>query len=295
MAREARSPNPNPRKPRFKVPPKSCDTHFHLYGPEDRFPCKASMYERYYTPSDQCTLAHYRALQEITGFERGVIITGNPNGRYNNDVTLDAIARSDGRMKGIAPIDCLIDQKALEHLAEGGIVGYRVQRQAMGSEFFFDAERTAERVRELGWHVEVHVQTLEESAELIDWLPGLRIPYVLDHLAAARPGRGPDDPLFRKVLDHLKDAEDCWVSLYGIYRLSAAGGPDYADMIPLVAALMEARPDRVIWGSNWPHAVTDVTPDDGDLIDFIPVAIPDPDHQRLVLVDNPARLYGWED
>jgi len=295
MVRRISPPMPNPRKPRFKVPPNSCDTHFHLYGPESKFPYKASIYERYYTPTDQCTFEHYRKLQQVTGFERGVIVTGNPNGRYNNDATLDAIARSNGRFKGVAPIDCLIDQKALERLAAGGIVAYRVQRQAIGSEFFFDAERTAERVRDLGWHVEVHVRSLEESAELIDWLPKLRIPYVLDSLAAARPARGVDDPHFQKVLRHLREAEDCWVSLYGIYRRSEEGAPNYSDMIPIVAALVEARPDRIIWGSNWPHAITDATPDDGDLVDFIPVAIPDPQHRKLVLVDNPAKLYGWAD
>ena len=139
------------------------------------------------------------------------------------------------------------------------------------------------------------MRSLEESAEFIEWLPKLRIPYVIDSLAVARPSRGVDDPHFLKVLDHLRDAEDCWVNLYGIYRLSEEGGPDYSDMIPIVAALIEARPDRVVWGSNWPHAITDETPDDGDLVDFIPAAIPDPRHQQLVLVDNPAKLYGWAD
>ena len=297
MARPIKPPKPNPRKPMFKVPPKSCDTHFHIYGPEDKFPYKASMYERYYTPTDQCTLEHYWRLQQVTGFERGVIVTGNPNGRYNNDVTLDAIARSNGRFRGIAPIDCLIDQKALERLAEDGIVGYRVRREAIGSEFFHDTERTADRVRDFGWHVEIHVRTIEESAELIDWLPKLRIPYVLDNLAVARPERGVNDRLFQKVLDHLRNAEHCWVNLYGFYRLSAEGdaGPTYSDVIPIAAALVEARPDRVVWGSNWPHAIVDTTPDDGDLVDFIPAAVPDRDHQQRVLVDNPAKLYGWND
>jgi 2-pyrone-4,6-dicarboxylate lactonase len=293
MVRAIRPPKSDPHRPRFKVPANACDTHFHLYGPEEKFPYKASMFERHYTPTDQCTLAHYQKLQKVTGFERGVIVTGNPNGRYNNDVTLDAIAQSGGQLKGIAPIDCLIDQKALERLAEGGIVGYRIQREQMGSEFRFDAERTADRVRDLGWHVEVHVGSLDDSAEFIDWLPELRLPYVLDRLAGARLADGVDDPRFRKVLDHFRDTDECWVSLYGFYRTSVEGAPHYADVIPIVAALIEARPDRVIWGSNWPHAITDHTPDDGDLVDFIPAAISDPRHRELVLVENPAKLYGW--
>ncbi|HWG05528.1 MAG TPA: amidohydrolase family protein [Beijerinckiaceae bacterium] len=295
MARPIKPPMINPRAPKFKLPPKACDTHFHIYGPEEKFPYKASMYERYYTPTDQCTFEHHQKLQKVTGFERGIIVTGNPNGRYNNDATIDAIKRGNGQLKGVAPLDCLIDQKALERLVEGGIVGYRIRQDVFGSEFRFDAERTANRVRDFNWHVEVHVRTMEESADLIGWLPKLRISYVLDNLAAARPERGVGDPLFQKVLDHLRHAERCWVSLFGFYLLSKQGGPYYSDVIPIVRALVEARPDRVIWGSNWPHAIVNETPDDGDLIDFIPMAIPEADHRQKILVDNPARLYRWED
>ena len=290
-----RPPLAAPRKPNFKVPPKSCDTHFHIYGPFDRFPLKSSMYERWYTPTDVSTFDHYLTTQAILGFERGVIVTGNPCGRFNNDATLDAIARSNGAIKAIALLDSLIDQKELERLNAGGCVGYRIRRRAIGSEFIHDAERTADRVRDMGWHVEFQNDTIEEAVELLPWLEKLRLPYVLDHVARARPERGVDDPAFRRICDHLRATDHCWINLYSFYQLSAQGAPHYADVIPLVQALMVARPDRIVWGSNWPHAITKVTPDDGDLVDFIPAAISDPALQKALLVDNPARLYGWSD
>jgi predicted TIM-barrel fold metal-dependent hydrolase len=290
-----RPPNPAPRKPRFKLPPKSCDTHFHIYGPFDKFPLKSSMYERYYTPTEYSTFDHYLETQAILGFERGVIVTGNPCGRYNNEATADAIARSNGAIKAIAFLDSLIDQKDLEKLAESGFVGYRIRRQAIGSEFARDAERTAERVRGFGWHVEFFNETIEETVSALDWLETLRLPYVIDQLAHARPERGVDDPAFQRILRHLRETDSAWISLFNFYQISREGPPHFSDLLPLVAALVEARPDRIIWGSNWPHAITRFTPDDGDLVDFIPAAIPNPAHQKALLVDNPAQLYGWED
>jgi len=290
-----RPPNPHPRKPAYLPPPNACDTHLHIYGPFDRFPLKSSMTDRLYTPTEFSTFDHYLATQAVMGFERGVIVTGNPCGRYNNEATFDAIRRMEGRFKGIAFLDSLIDQKELKRLAAGGFTGYRIRQRAAGSEFRFDAARTANRVRDLGWHVEVQLDTIEEAVELIAWLPRLHIPYVLDHMAGARPERGADDKAFKTVLGHLAAHENCWINLYGFYQFSSAGAPHYSDVIAIVAKLVETRPDRLLWGSNWPHAVAKVTPDDGDLVDFIAAAIPDPGHRQMILVDNPAKLYGWED
>jgi predicted TIM-barrel fold metal-dependent hydrolase len=251
------------------------------------------MYDRLYTPTEFSTFDHYLRTQAILGFERGVIVTGNPCGRYNNEASADAIARSQGRVKGIAFLDSLIDQRDLETLAASGFVGYRIRRRAIGSEFKRDAQRTADRVRDMGWHVEFQNETMEEVLDLLDWLETLRLPYVLDHIARMRPERGLDDPGFQAIVARLRDSDRCWINLYSFYQLSAEGAPHYADMIPIVRKLMETRQDRIVWGSNWPHAVTRVTPDDGDLVDFIAAALPEPDLQKALLVDNPARLYGW--
>lgn len=297
MPRSINPPRPDPRKPRLEAPPKACDTHLHVYGPFDKFPLKSALTERSYTPTDACTLDHYLKTHRTLGLERAVIVTGNPNGRHNNDVTLDAIRRMGGRFKGLALLDSLIDQKELERLAQGGFTGYRIRRERMGSEFYFDAARTADRVRDFGWHVEVHVSSIDDTVELLPWLPKLRLPYVLDHVAHAEPGHEAGDPRFRRVLDALKDEEHCWVNIYSFYLQSKTGAPDYADMVPVVQKLIEARPDRLVWGSNWPHAIhpQEETPDDGDLLDFLLAAAPDPAQRQAILVDNPARLYGWTD
>lgn len=297
MPRPIKPPRPAARKPKLKAPPKACDTHLHLYGPFDKFPLLAGPEDRSYTPTDVCTLEHYLKMQTTLGLERAVIVTGNPNGRYNNAVAYDAIQRMGGRFKGLALLDSLIDQKELERLAEGGFTGYRIRRGRMGSEFQFDAKRTADRVRDFGWHVEVHVQSIDETVELLPWLPTLGIPYVIDHVAHAEPGHERGDVRFETVIDTLKNEEDCWVNLYSFYLQSASGAPDYADMVPIVQKLVEARPDRLVWGSNWPHAIAvhEETPDEGDLLDFLLTAVPDAAQRQAILVDNPARLYGWDD
>jgi 2-pyrone-4,6-dicarboxylate lactonase len=295
--REINPPNPNPRKPTLKAPPKSVDCHLHLYGPFDRFPINASKAERSYMPTDTCALEHYLKMQATLGLERAVVVTGNPNGRHNNEVTLDAIKRMGGKFKGLAHLDSLIDQKELERLADGGFTGFRIRQARTGSEFFRDAERSCDRSRDFGWHVEVHTFSIDEVVELLPWLPKLKMPYSLDHVAHAEPGHEKGDKRFRRVLDSLKNEENCWVNLYSFYLQSKTGAPQYADMVPVVHKLIETRLDRLIWGSNWPHAIHphEPTPDDGDLLDFLLAAAPDPAHRQAILVDNPARLYGWKD
>ncbi|HET9149735.1 MAG TPA: amidohydrolase family protein [Alphaproteobacteria bacterium] len=297
MPRPIRPPRPAARKPRFAPPPLACDTHAHIYGPFDRFPLLAPPEERSYTPTDVCTLDHYLEMHRTLGLERAVIVTGNPNGRHNNAVTCDAIRRMGGRFKGLAYLDAGIEQKELQRLAECGFTGYRIRRGRSRGSFETDAKHIANRVREFGWHVEVHIQSLDEAVELLPWLPTLGLPYVLDHVAHAEPGHERGDPRFDNVLDALKHEERCWLNIYSFYLQSKIGGPDYADMLPIIGRLVEARPDRLLWGSNWPHAIAidEETPDDGDLLDFLYAAVPDPVLRRMILVDNPARLYGWQD
>ena len=299
MAVDIRPPKPTARKPKLKVPLKACDTHLHIYGPFDKFPLLSAMDDRSYTPTDVCALEHYLKLQETLGLERAVIVTGNPNGRYNNAVTLDAIERMGGRFKGLAYMDSAIPQDELERLAAGGFTGYRIRTDRHRPDFYEDAERSADRVRDFGWHVEVHIHSIDNAVELLPWLPKLRLPYILDHVSHARPEHlANNDPRLRTVFDHLKNDEDCWVNIYSFYQESASGAPDYADMVPVVQKFVEARPDRLVWGSNWPHAVLPngmETPDDGDILDFLLAVAPDPAQQHAILVDNPAKLYGFED
>jgi 2-pyrone-4,6-dicarboxylate lactonase len=159
---------------------------------------------------------------------------------------------------------------------------------------FADAARMADRVRGFDWHVEFHVQNTEECLEVIPKLSALRMPFVLDHVARMRSEKGPKDANARRVVEVLRNEENCWVNLYSFYQLSNEGPPRYSDMIPIFEALVETRPDRLLWRTIWPHIGVKVPmPDDADLLDFLLDAVPDEETRRMILATNPARLYGW--
>ncbi len=278
------------RRPRLKAPPGACDTHIHLYGPYDRYPLAPG---RFYDPDQDAPLESYLETLDRLGLERAVIVTGGGNGT-DNRVTLDAIAAMKGRFKGVALIEPTISDKDLTALARGGITGFRTRANGKGALNFADARRIAPRVKDFGWHVEFHVQTLDDALDAIPHLKALRLPFVLDHLAHLGPEIAPDDPRLRRLLDVFKGEENCWINLYSFYQRSHSGLPDYRDMIPVVETLVAARPDRLMWGTNWPHVFIKVPkPDDADLLDFMLAAVPDETVRTAILSGNPARLYGW--
>lgn len=278
------------RRPKFAPPPGACDTHLHIYGPFDRFPLGS---DRVYDIRASATLEDYTQLMDQLGLQRAVIVNGGGNG-YNNAVTLDAIARMNGRFKGLALIRPDIADSDLRALHEGGMTGFRIRASGKGAPSLAEAALIAPRVREFGWHVEFHVRSVDDSVEAIPHLKRLGLPYVLDHVSYLGPERPLDHPAAQTILRTLREDENCWVNLYSFYQRSLAGGPAYADMIPAVRALVDAAPDRVVWGTNWPHVVIEVpAPDNVDLIDFLFDAFPDETQRNRVLADNPARLYGW--
>jgi predicted TIM-barrel fold metal-dependent hydrolase len=137
-------------------------------------------------------------------------------------------------------------------------------------------------------------QSMQEVIGGVPFLNSLKVPYVFDHVAHAEPYQNKNDREFGELLAILKNEEHAWINLYSFYQLSEAGPPDYSDMIEVVGAIVEARPNKVIWGSNWPHGGIAVPmPNDGDLLDFLLTAVPDETIRRQILSDNPARLYGW--
>jgi 2-pyrone-4,6-dicarboxylate lactonase len=151
--------------------------------------------------------------------------------------------------------------------------------------------RIAGRVVRLGWHLVLHfdAQDLPAYAELLDRIP---CPYVIDHMARVDATAGLDQPPFQALLRLLRD-ERCWVKISGAERLTADGGPPYADVVPFAAALVAAAPDRVLWGTDWPHPNVRHMPDDGDLVDLLADVAPDEATRHRILVDNPARLYDF--
>lgn len=284
--RDLRPPLRDGRAPRLRAPAGACDTHFHIY--EADIPLKP---ERRYTPVD-AGLDHYRETARKLGLARGVVITGSA--MTDNEPTLRAIAAMGGAFKGLALVGPDVTDGELERLVAGGMTGFRISTRSVGGMGPEHLMRLADRVKPLGWHVEVH---LNDAAEMVDLLPVLRrlpIPHSLDHIANLGPDHPPGSPAFDAVAAHLRACEDAWLNLYSVYNLSRAGPPGYGDMVANVRALIAARPDRIIWGLNWPHPAFDVPlPDDADVLDFLLEAAPKETTRQLILADNPARLYGF--
>jgi 2-pyrone-4,6-dicarboxylate lactonase len=288
--RPVKRPDPNTKKPRLVPPPGACDTHLHVYGPIEVYPL---LQERNYTPDPHSTLDEYLRVHRALGLERAVIVTGSANGT-NNQVTSDALARMGGKFKGLALLDPSITDAELRRLKDGGITGFRVKSNGKGGLSFEQTEKMAARVCGFDWHVEFLPQSMAEVIAAVPLLRTLKMPYVFDHAAHAEPRHGPDDREFCELLAILKNEESAWINLYSFYQLSEAGPPDYVDMIDVVRQIIDARPDRVIWGSNWPHAGISVPmPNDGDLLDFLLAVAPEEQSRHLILADNPAQLYGW--
>jgi len=283
-------PNPNTRKPNLIAPPGACDTHLHVYGPSEIYPL---ITERNYTPDPRSTLDDYLNVHRALGLERAVIVTGSANGT-NNQATLDALARMGGQFKGLALLDAAITDAELLRLKDGGFTGFRVKANGKGGSSFDETKKLIARVRGFAWHVEFMSQSMADVIGAVPFLSSLQLPYVFDHVAHAGPRQNNHHREFNELLTILKNEQHAWISLYSFYQSSESGPPFYTDMVDIVRAIIEARPDRVIWGSNWPHAGIAVpTPNDGDLVDFLLAAAPEENMRKLILTDNPAKLYGW--
>ena len=282
-------PDPNTRQPKLIAPPGACDTHLHVFGPVERYPLIA---DRGYNPDPHATIDDYLNVHRTLGLERAVIVTGSANGA-NNQVTLDAVVRMNGRFKALALLDPAITDAELRHLRDNHFTGFRIKANGRGGLSFADSQIMAQKMRGYGWHVEFIAESLPAVIRSLSFLRSLGMPFVFDHVGYAEPAMTERNEQFRTLLQILRDEPDAWINLYSFYQESLTGPPDYIDMVPVVRAIIAARPDRVIWGSNWPHAGIRVPmPNDGDLLDFIQAVAPDKHMQQMILCDNPARLYG---
>jgi 2-pyrone-4,6-dicarboxylate lactonase len=291
-------PDPNPKKPGFTPPPKSCDTHFHIFGPPDKFPFAPT---RQYTPP-AAPLEHYSQMAAVIGIERGVVVQPSVHG-LDNTATLDAIARSGGRFLGVGRVDDAVTSEQLARLHEGGIRGVRFNLldRPRGNVELDVFDRAVEKINGLGWSVDLHIdpKNLLAQEKRIRSLPG-RV--VVDHIARVNPAEGTAQPGFELLLDLMKDGR-YWVKLSGIDKickldLYSDREPGWRGVIPFARAVVEAAPDRVIWGTDWPHSnifAPGKTPNDGELLDLLLDLAPEETVRNRILVDNPARLYGFAD
>ena len=283
-------PDPNTRKPSFKAPPLACDAHCHVFGPASKFPYAP---DAPYWPPD----SPFESLQELhrlLGIERAVIVHASCHGA-DMRVTLDAIARSGGKYRGTAIIDPTYGDKEFKSMDEGGIRGVRFNFvQHLGGRpdmAFFD--RTVARLREMKWHLILHL----DSTDLVEFrkkFEAIQVPMVIDHMGRVKAADGLEQESFKVLLNFMK-LENFWVKVCGAERVSSKG-PPFDDALPFARALIDAAPDRILWGTDWPHPnVGKHMPNDGDLVDLFARMAPEPELQRKILVENPARLYGFQE
>jgi predicted TIM-barrel fold metal-dependent hydrolase len=287
-AKVAGPPVANPSKPRYVPPPGACDAHCHVFGPPERFPYAEG---RPYTPAEPAPKERLAQLHAHLGLARAVIVQATPHGT-DNTAMLDALAASGGAYRGVALVAPDITDRSLEALHAGGVRAARFNfvKHLGGAPDLAEFERTVQRVKALGWHVELHfdAQDIGTYADLLKRMP---VPYVIDHMGRVKSEGGLDQPALRNLRALLRD-ERCHVKISGAERVSSSGRQPFDDAVPIARAIVATAPDRVIWGTDWPHPnVPNDMPDDGGLLDLFARIVDDPELRQKILVDNPTRLY----
>ncbi|MBN9671518.1 amidohydrolase family protein [Roseibium aggregatum] len=283
--------HPTPGKPDFSVPEGAVDAHCHVFGPEAVFPFAP---ERKYTPVDAPKEKLF-ALRDHLGFSRNVIVQATCHGS-DNRALVDALAASNGKARGVAVVRPDVSNDELQELNRAGVRAVRfnfVKRlvDATPKDIY---REIAERVVRHGWHIVVYFEApdLEELKPFLLSLPGT---LVVDHMGRPDVGAGTQAASFKSFQALMSENENIWVKVSCPERLTVAG-PPYDDVVPFARTLVEAFPDRVLWGTDWPHPnMKSHMPDDGALVDVIPRIAPTPELQRALLVDNPMRLYWPEE
>ena len=284
------APDPDTRQPTYRPPPGACDAHCHIFGPADRYPYAP---DRSYTPPD-APLAHFRQLQQTLGRERAVLVNASGHGS-DNTVIGDAIAQSGGTYRGVANSDDSFSEREFRRLHDAGFRGVRFNFVAHlgGVPDPGEFARTIEKIRPLGWHLDLHfdARDLPQYDAMLRRLP---VPFIIDHMGRVPTQAGLGQEPFRVLLELHRRNPQCWVKISGSERIAAAEGPPFHSAVPFAQALIAAGPERILWGTDWPHPnIARHMPNDGDLVDLLPLMMPDPATQRLVLVDNPHRLYQF--
>jgi predicted TIM-barrel fold metal-dependent hydrolase len=286
----------------FDVPPRACDCHTHIFGNPKKF-----FYwpNRAYTP-EPAVPREMAALHRRLHIERVVIVTPSVYGP-DNSATIDGMKARGPNARGVAVIDELTSDRSLEAMARAGIRGIRLNL-ATGNQVDAAGARArlrdaANRVKKHNWHIQMFT-TLPVIAAIRDAVRDSPVPVVFDHFGSAQASLGTGQPGFSDLIELIRGG-NAWVKISGAYR-SSSQAPDYADVAPLAQALIEANPDRILWGTDWPHPnsatpaghkFSEITPlfaiDDARLFNQFAKWAPDPALRAKILVDNPARLYGF--
>ncbi|MEI9886147.1 MAG: amidohydrolase family protein [Rhizomicrobium sp.] len=277
----------NPTKPRFRPPPGAVDAHCHVFGPADRFPYAP---ERKYTPCDAPKEKLF-ALRDFLGFTRNVIVQGSCHGK-NNAAMVDALQTAGERARGVAVVGGEVSDDELKAMDAAGVRGVRFNflKRLVDNAPKDVFQRIAERVARLGWHVVVYFEAPEMEA-LTPFLKSLPTTVVIDHMGRPDVAKPVDGPDFQRFVALLENNPNFWTKVSGEERLTVQG-PPYDDVIPFSSYLVERFPDRVLWGTDWPHPnMKSHMPDDGVLVDSLAKIAPTAALRQALLVDNPMKLY----
>jgi 2-pyrone-4,6-dicarboxylate lactonase len=280
--------HPAPSKPTFQPPPGAVDAHCHVFGPGDVFPYAP---ERKYTPCDASKEKLWE-LRDFLGFERNVIVQATCHGA-DNRALVDALQASNGLARGVATVKQNVTDAELRALDAAGVRGVRFNfvKRLVDTTPKDVLLSIAERIKPLGWHIVIYFEA-QELPELYDFFTSLPTTVVVDHMGrpdVTKPVDGPEFELFvRLMLEHT----NFWSKVSCPERLTKSGPDTYDDVVPFARRIVETFPDRVLWGTDWPHPnMKSHMPDDGKLVDFIPRIARTAELQRKLLVDNPMSLY----
>lgn len=278
----------NPTKPKFIVPAGAVDAHCHVFGPGASFPFAP---ERKYTPCD-ASRDQLFALRDFLGFDRNVVVQATCHGA-DNSALLDVLANSDDRARGVVTVTPSVTAHELGRMHELGVRGVRfnyVKRLVDPKPDDYYRE-IIEKIRPLGWHVVLYFEPTDLEQKW-DFFSSLGIPIAIDHIGRPDVTKPLDGPEFELFLNFMRDNADVWCKVSCPDRLSITGSPLYADAVPFAKTVVEEFPDRVLWGTDWPHPnMKKEMPDDGILVDFVPAIATTAALQEKLLVHNPHTLY----
>lgn len=281
------APRERIRVPRVRAPAGATDCHFHIFGPHTRYPLSPG---RAYTPLE-ATMADYAVVTDTLGIDRFVVVQPSIYGT-DNSCSLDAVtAWGQHRARAVAVIDDSFDGLALRRLHGAGVRGVRFNAVSGNGTPLDQLQTLAGRAAEFGWHIQLYLHG-EALPELVSRLAELPAPVVIDHMGQVATAKGTGHPEFQALL-RLMGSGRAWVKLCG-YRSSSAGYP-FHDVADQARALIEAAPERCLWGTDWPHPnFFGTMPDDGELLDLLGDWAPDEAARQRILVGNPAELYGFD-
>jgi predicted TIM-barrel fold metal-dependent hydrolase len=280
-------PDLDVKKPKLKLPPGSVDAHAHVFGRPDRYPYAAN---RFFNPPPGIHLEHYDEMHRVLGAERGVVVHSGAHGT-DNSLLIDTLAQSGGRLRGIALINETMSDDDFASLTAAGVRGFRANLVSKIGIQFDSARKLAARVQKFGWHAQFLLD-IESFPDLDRQLADFPIEVMIDHMGRPETKAGTGAPGFQALLRLLKSGRG-WSKLSAPYRTSREPLP-YSDIVPFARALVEAAPDRLVWGTDWPHVNLEApVPNTGDLTDLLATWVPDEGTRKRILVDNPAKLYGF--